>query len=340
MTLASHRATHAALQAALLIFCAALTSCGGSKSARSPALAARTPLAPPAPALSPAGLPLAKPAFALSGLASAGASPENAVALTFHHPPSAGLLVDLSSGRVLWQLHPHARLHIASLTKMMTALIAVDSDPPRTSVLVRHDDVEVPGSKVGVLPVGRHVSLESMLYGLMLPSGNDAAYAIAETVAGTAARFVARMNDEAARLGLGCTRYASPSGYVNAHNYSCAADLAMLAHLDLARARIARIARTHYAAIPFPIRGHKLYLTNNNPLFRYRYRGLTGLKTGYTEAAGRCLVATATRHRVSLVAVVLDSPAPANQARALLNDGFTQVYHLPRVREEPLPPFA
>jgi serine-type D-Ala-D-Ala carboxypeptidase (penicillin-binding protein 5/6) len=265
---------------------------------------------------------------------------ENAVGLTFHHPPRAGLLVDLNTGRVLWQRHPRKRVRIASLTKMMTALVSARALAPDAPVRIRHDDVEVPGSKVGVLPVGRRVSFESMLYGLLLPSGNDAAYAIAEAVSGTAARFVGRMNEEAARLGLACTRFSSPSGYVDARNFSCAADLAVLAHLDLANRHIAHVARTHYAVVRFPIKGGKLYLTNNNPLFRYRYPGLTGLKTGYTEASGRCLVATATRGGVSLAAIVLDSPGPGYDASKLLDRAFEEIYHLPRITEEPVPPFA
>jgi D-alanyl-D-alanine carboxypeptidase len=207
-------------------------------------------------------------------------------------------------------------------------------------VLVHRDDVDAPGSKIGELKAGRHVSFESLLYGLMLPSGNDAADAIAEQVSGTIKRFVVRMNEEAARRGLSCTRFASPSGFVDAGNFSCAADLAVLAHLDLANPRIAHVTRTHYAVIRFPIKGGKLYLTNNNPLFRYGYPGLTGLKTGYTEASGRCLVATAERHGVRLAAIVLGSPGPASQARKLLDNAFAHVYHLPRVHEEPIPPLA
>ena len=264
----------------------------------------------------------------------------NAVGVTFRRPPRAGLLVDLRSGRVLWQLHPLARLPIASLTKMMTALIAVTAAPPDARVLVHRDDVDAPGSKIGELTAGRRVLLETMLYGLLLPSGNDAADAIAEHVSGTIARFVVRMNDEAARLGLACTRFASPSGFVDAHNFSCAADLAVLAHLDLAQPRLRRIVGTQYAVLPFPIKGGKLYLSNINPLFPSHYPGLTGLKTGETDASGRCYVATADRDGVSLAAIVLHSPAPANQARKLLDAAFAHVYHLRAVREEPLPPFA
>jgi len=179
-----------------------------------------------------------------------------------------------------------------------------------------------------------------MLYGLMLPSGNDAAVALAQHVAGGIPQFVQRMNVEAARLGMGCTHYSSPSGFYDAGNFSCAADLAMLAHVDLAQPRIARVVHTYSAVIPFPIRGGRLYLYNNNPLLIYHYPGVTGLKTGYTLHAGRCLIATAERHGVKLGVVLLNSPEPGTQARQLLDRGFVGVYHLPRVAEPPLPPGA
>ena len=179
-----------------------------------------------------------------------------------------------------------------------------------------------------------------MLYGLLLPSGNDAAIALAEHISGSVRAFVARMNEQAAQLGMGCTRYSSPSGYYDAGNFSCAADLAILAHIDLGEPRIARVARTYSAVLPFPIKGGKLYLYNNNPLLIYHYPGTTGLKTGWTIAAGRCLVATAERHGVRLGVVLLNSQAPGTQARQLLNRGFQDVYHLPPVSEPPLPPGA
>jgi serine-type D-Ala-D-Ala carboxypeptidase (penicillin-binding protein 5/6) len=290
--------------------------------------------APAPPALSPAGLTLAKPALALPGIATPRQDP---IQLAFHLPPRAGLLFNLSSGQVLWQRNAHRRLRIASLTKMMTALLTVQSAPPSARVLVTRQAVESGGSKVGVLPLGKRVRLETMLYGLMLPSGNDASIALAQDLAGSVNAFVARMNAEAAKLGMGCTRYSSPSGYYDAGNFSCAADLAVLAHVDLAQPRIARVVRTYSAALPFPIKGGRLYLYNNNPLLIYKYPGVTGLKTGWTIAAGRCLVATAERHGVRLGVVLLDSPDPGTQARQLLDRGFHDVYRLPRVPEPPIP---
>ena len=292
---------------------------------------------PAAPALSPAGLALARPAFALGGLGRRAAEP---VRLAFRHPPRAGLLFDLDSGRVLWEREPLRRLPIASLTKMMTALLTVTSASGRRPVLITKHAVDAGGSMVGVLPRGRHVPLETLLYGLLLPSGNDAAVALAEALAGSVPAFVARMNHEAAALGLGCTRYSSPSGLIDRGNFSCAADLAVLAHEDLAQPRIAAATRTLEAVRPFPIRGGRLFLSNNNPLLIYHYPGATGLKTGYTEAAGRCLVGTAERDGVRLGAIVLNSHEPGRQVRALLNAGFEQVYGLASEREAEMPPGA
>jgi len=292
------------------------------------------PAPTPPPRTSPAGEVLGAPPFTLAG---AGEPQRDTVHIPFRSPPRGGLLFNLRSGQVLWQRNAWRRMRIASLTKMMTALITVRSAPPWAHVLITRQAVEQAGSKVGVLPVGRRVRLESVLYGLLLPSGNDAADALAQRVSGSVRRFVARMNAEAAKLGLACSRFASPSGYTDAGNFSCPVDLAVLAHLDLEQPRLARIVRTASAALPFPIKGGKLYLYNNNPLLIYHYPGLTGLKTGYTIAAGKCLVATAERHGVRLGVVLLDSPDPATQAMRLLNRGFQGVYHQAPIPQPPIP---
>lgn len=306
--------------------------------ARSTSASTRQPAGLPLsqPHLSPAGLPLGRSPLALN-IADPAADPLH---LGFPELPHAGILIDLDSGRVLWQHDPLARLRVASLTKMMTALLTVKATTPAARVLITKQAEETSGSKVGVLPLGRRVPLEPLLYGLLLPSGNDAAVALAQHVAGTVHRFVGEMNEEAARLGLGCTHYSSPSGYYNTHNYSCAADLAELASIDLRQPRIARVTRTRAAVLPFPIKGGKLYLYNNNPLLIYGYPGTTGMKTGETIEAGRCLVATAERHGVRLAVVLLHSPDPGTQARDLLNDAFRNVYHQRPVPEPPMPPGA
>ena len=150
------------------------------------------------------------------------------------------------------------------------------------------------------------------------------------------------MNAEAARLGMGCTRYSSPSGFFDHGNFSCAADLAMLAHVDLAAApdRAGRRAPTR-PCCPFPIKGGKLYLYNNNPLLIYHYPGTTGLKTGYTD---RRRPLPRRHRRAPRRAPGRRGPALHRTGHArpaqLLDRGFEDVYHLPPVAEPPMPPGA
>jgi D-alanyl-D-alanine carboxypeptidase (penicillin-binding protein 5/6) len=240
----------------------------------------------------------------------------------FKAMPRSGLLFDADTGRVLWRHQPTRVLPIASLTKMMTALIVADRLGPRARVPITREALHYQGSGVGLLPRGKRIRVETMLTGLLLPSGNDAAIALAQRAAGTVPKFVDAMNARALRMGLVCTRFSSPHGFFDRGNHSCAGDLAAIARAVLRVPRLTRIVRRREAVLPFPIKGGKLYLYNSNPLLRQGYRGLTGLKTGYTDAAGRCFVATARRGAVTLGVVLLHSPDPARQAARLLDRGF------------------
>ena len=248
-------------------------------------------------------------------------TPHNIVHLRFKQPPAAGLMFDLDSGKVLWRHDPLVPRPIASLTKMMTALLVVRSAASDAKVRITRQALAYHGSGMGVLPRGKNVRLETLLNGLLLPSGNDAAIALAQHVAGSTSHFIQRMNIMAARLGLRCTHFTSVDGYSDSGR-SCAADLAVLARADLNQSRIARIARRRRAVEPLPIKGGKVYLYNNNPLIIKGYPGIDGLKTGYTVAAGHCLVATAQRNGIWLGVVLLHSPDTGKQASQLLSQGF------------------
>jgi serine-type D-Ala-D-Ala carboxypeptidase (penicillin-binding protein 5/6) len=262
----------------------------------------------PSPATSPLTL-------ALSGA-------PDPVQIRFGHPPRSGLLFDLDTGRVLWREDPTRVLPIASVTKMMTALVVVDRVPDGAKVRVTKEALAYQGSGVGLLPKNKWVGLNAMLYGLLLPSGNDAAIALAQRTARTVPRFVDLMNERATAMGLTCTRYSSPSGFTDRGNHSCAADLAVEARAVLDEPRIARIVRRRSAVLPFPIKGGKLYLYNHNPLLLQRYPGTLGIKTGFTDAAGRCLVAAVQRGGHRLGVVLLHSPDPGGQAKKLFDRGF------------------
>jgi D-alanyl-D-alanine carboxypeptidase (penicillin-binding protein 5/6) len=250
----------------------------------------------------------------------------DAVRQHFGKPPRAGLLFALDTGRVLWRHNPTRVAPIASLTKMMTALVVTDQLRTHARVPVTRQALAYKGSGVGLLPRGKDIPLRTMLYGLLLPSGNDAAIALAQRAGGTVRRFVGLMNARARAMGLLCTHFTSPSGFVDRGNHSCAADLAAIARAVLREPRLAPIVGARSAQLRFPIKGGKLYLYNNNPLLRAAYPGTTGVKTGYTEAAGPCLVATATHGHRRLGVVLLDSMNPGGQARRLLDKGFAVLH--------------
>jgi D-alanyl-D-alanine carboxypeptidase (penicillin-binding protein 5/6) len=307
-------------RAGVLIALVALAGCGGGGAGTQATHGGRTQVAAaplqvsngPAQAADPGDRPLP---LALAGAA-------DRVQVAFKHPPRSGLLFDLDTGEVLWRHQPDRVLPIASLTKMMTALLVVDRAPPDAKVRVTKEALAYKGSAVGVLPKGKRIKLETMLNGLLLPSGNDAAIALAQRMSGTVAAFVRRMNERAGDLGLACTRFNSPDGFEDAGNHSCAIDLAEMARAVLDEPRLARIVRRRRAVLPFPIKGGRIYLFNNNPLLRTGYPGTIGIKTGYTDAAGRCLVAAARRNGRRLGVVLLHSPDPGRQATQLLNRGF------------------
>jgi D-alanyl-D-alanine carboxypeptidase (penicillin-binding protein 5/6) len=279
----------------------------------------------PGPLLDSGTAPLAGGGTAPSPLAVQLEGAPDLVRMDFRKPPRAGLLFDIDSGRVLWRHRPERVLPIASLTKMMTALVVVDELPEGARVPVTKEALAYTGSGVGLLPRGKRIGVSTMLHGLLLPSGNDAAIALAQRAGGTVRGFIALMNARARAMGLACTRFSSVSGIRDRGNFSCAPDLAALARAVLREPRLARIVRRRSAVLPFPIKGGRIYLYNNNPLLRAGYPGANGVKTGYTEAAGRCLVASARRGSVRLGVVLLDSRDPGTQAQRLLDRGFSRM---------------
>jgi serine-type D-Ala-D-Ala carboxypeptidase (penicillin-binding protein 5/6) len=244
------------------------------------------------------------------------------VQIEFRKPPSAGVLFDVESGEILWQKGPTRELPIASLTKMMTGLLIAERHRPGERVEITPEALAYEGSGVGVLPKGDRVRLEAMLHGLLMVSGNDAAIALAQHDAGSVGHFVRRMNRRARELGLTCTHFTSPHGLQDEGNHSCALDLAALARADLANPRVRKIVGDDRERFPFPIKGGFLDLYSNNPFLQQGMPGITGLKTGYTDAAGRCYVITQRSGGRHLGVVLLHSPDPLAQVPKLLRAGF------------------
>lgn len=246
----------------------------------------------------------------------------------FSEPPRAGLMFDVASGEVLWERHPDRELPIASLTKMMTALLIAEDHRAAERVAISAKAPGVEGSRIGVLKPGSKVPLRGLFLGLMMVSGNDAAVALAEHDAGSVARFVRRMNRRAAELGLTCSRFAGPAGLQDTGNSSCAYDIAALARADLANDWVASVTSRRAAEVPFPTKGGTLSLANNHYFVQTGVAGLpkaqvTGVKTGLTNGAGRCYVTTARLGDRHLGVVLLDSEDPIRQVPQLLRAGFS-----------------
>ena len=228
---------------------------------------------------------------------------------------SSAILMDKESGRVLYEKNAREQRSIASITKLMTALVAVELHPDLSStVTIKREWTGAEGSSMYLKPEEK-VTLEALLYGLMLSSGNDAALAIAGYCGGDVESFVAEMNKKAAQLGMNDTHFANPNGLDDPDHYSTAYDMAILARAVLEREELRTIVSTRSVFIA----GRSL--TNHNKLL-WRYEGCTGLKTGYTDEAGRTLVSSALRDGQELIAVTLNAPNDWADHAALFDYGF------------------
>ncbi len=228
-------------------------------------------------------------------------------------------LADLTTGQVLYRKNGEDPRPIASLTKLMTALLVLQLAPPSETVRVGPEAAAQSGSRLG-LEVGERIRVRELLYALLLQSSNDAAVALATHLAGSTGRFIKLMNRRAGRLGLDDTKFFSTTG-LDDRGYSTALDLADLATRTFADELFRAIVRTKFHRVPAPGPGSRR-VQNRNVLL-WLYRGAIGGKSGYTSSADYCLVAAATRGGRSVVAVVLGAPENAfNDAAALLNYGF------------------
>ena len=232
----------------------------------------------------------------------------------------SAILMEAESGAVVCEKNAHTRLPMASTTKIMTALVALELAAPDAVITVDGCAVGTEGSSI-YLCEGEKLTLEELLYALMLESANDAAVAIAVGISGSEEAFVDAMNEKATSLGLSDTHFANPHGLDAEAHYTTAYELARIAQAALQIPLLKAIVSTRKIAIPHQDTDGVRLLVNHNKMLRL-YDGCIGMKTGYTQKSGRCLVSAAERDGVTLIAVTIDSPDDWNDHTKLLDYGF------------------
>lgn len=238
------------------------------------------------------------------------------------------LLMEMSEGRVLYSKNEHAIRYPASTTKILTALVVIESCDLLQTVTVPAEAQGVEGSSI-YLKKGEKLTVLELLYGLMLRSGNDAATALALHCGGTISGFAEMMNQKASSLGCTSSHFVNPSGLPSPDHYTTAFDLALIARAAMQNDTFARIVSTKKISIPWEGMDHDRILINENKML-YNYDGANGIKTGYTVAAGRCLVSSAERDGMTLIAVVLGCRPMYEECSAMLDHGFEN-YELKKI---------
>lgn len=238
---------------------------------------------------------------------------------------SSVILIEADTGNIVYEKNANQQLYPASTTKMMTAILAIENGRMDDAVAIGVEAAGTEGSSMN-LAAGDRLILKDLLYGLMLVSGNDAATAIAMHVGGSAAAFVGHMNEKARELGATSTHFVNSSGLPDPKHYSTAHDLAKIARYAYRNPLFRDLTATPSLVVNWLAPEKQMRLENTNELLT-NYSGATGIKTGYTESAGECLVASAERDGVTLIAAVMHAEDERRFAEAakVLDYGFSRV---------------
>lgn len=235
----------------------------------------------------------------------------------------ACILMEAATGRVLYEEHAREKRPMASTTKIMTTLLTIESGDLDKEFPVDSDAIHVEGSSMG-LQEGDLVSKRDLCYGMLLPSGNDAANAAAVAVAGDIPSFLRMMNERAAEIGMTRTCFATPSGLDGEGHGASAYDMALLTRTAMQNPEFREICAKSSASVCFGNPPYDRTLYNSNKLLGM-YEGVIGVKTGFTDNAGRCLVSACERDGVTLLCVTLDAPDDWNDHQKLYDYGFSSV---------------
>lgn len=244
--------------------------------------------------------------------------------MCFAAPPEiaakGAVLMEVESGRILYEKNARKKMPMASTTKIMTAILAIENGSMDDIVTVSDKAYGVEGSSI-YLDRGEKICLENLLYGLMLRSGNDAAVAIAEHIGGSLENFVDMMNKKAIELGAKDTHFVNPHGLHDDLHYTTAYDLALISTYAMKNPIFRTIVSTKYKKIPWENHEWDRVLQNKNKIL-WDYEGGNGIKTGYTKKSRRCLVSSALRSNMQLVCVVLDCQPWFEDSMAIMDYGF------------------
>ena len=244
--------------------------------------------------------------------------------------PSAqsAVVIDGDGCKVAYEKNAHSRMGMASTTKIMTALIAIENYPLEKEFTVSDKALGVEGSSI-YLKKGEKFTMKQLLYALLLQSANDAATAIAIEVGGSVENFAALMNNKAETLGLKNTHFTNPHGLYDDEHYTTAYDLALITQYALKNPAFKEIVSTYKMSIPLQGIENGRVLVNHNKLLK-QYDGAIGVKTGFTKMTGRCLVSAAEREGTTMIAVTLNAPDDWNDHKMMLDHGFDklQTFHL------------
>ena len=233
---------------------------------------------------------------------------------------SSEIVMELDSKRVVYALNENEKKYMASTTKILTAITVIENCNLQDIVVVKKQTTGVEGSSI-YLQEGEKLSVKDLLYGLMLRSGNDCALTLALHCSGTAKNFAQLMNQTAKKIGANNSNFVNPHGLHDDNHYTTAFDLALISCYAMKNETFREIVSTQTVEIPFTTQNYNRRLVNKNKMLK-EFEGSTGIKTGYTKKAGRCLVSSCKRNGIEFVCVVLNCPPMFERSKTLLTNAF------------------
>ena len=261
-----------------------------------------------------------------------------ASATEFSVSAKSAVLINADTLEILYSKAEHEKRGIASTTKILTSLIALEYGEPQKKVTATKEAVTVEGTSIGLKP-GDKITLMSLVYGMLLESGNDAANVTAFAISGNITTFAKVMNKYAKKIGMTNSNFANPSGLTHKNHYSTAFDMALLTSVAIKNPIFRKITSTQSAVIDFGTPEISRKLSNHNRLLK-EYDGVFGVKTGYTKASGRCLVTACEKNGVTLIAVTLNAYDDWNDHKKLYDYGFSlynEIVDIPELENVKIP---